>query len=56
MPLKQRNQTDCFDVSQLFNVARHVGRLKLGSTPPNFTLDLVSYRSANKRTTSAQEL
>ena len=24
-------QTDCFVVSQLFNVARHVGRLKLGS-------------------------
>ena len=24
--------------------------------PPNFTLDLVSYRSANKRTTSAREL
>ena len=24
-------QTDCFIVSQLFRVARHVGRLKLGS-------------------------
>ena len=24
-------QTDCFVLSQLFNVARHVGRLKLGS-------------------------
>ena len=24
-------QTDCFVVSQLFSVARHVGRLKLGS-------------------------
>ena len=26
-------QTDCFVVSQLFTVARHVGRLKLGSKP-----------------------
>ena len=26
-------QTDCFVVSQLFSVARHVGRLKLGSKP-----------------------
>ncbi len=26
-------QTDCFVVSQLFSVARHVGRLKLGSEP-----------------------
>ena len=26
-------QTDCFVVSQLFNVARQVGRLKLGSKP-----------------------
>ena len=26
-------QTGCFVVSQLFSVARHVGRLKLGSTP-----------------------
>ena len=25
--------TDCFVVSQLFSVARHVGRLKLGSKP-----------------------
>ena len=25
------SQTDCFVVSQLFSVARHVGRLKLGS-------------------------
>ena len=24
---------DCFVVSQLFSVARHVGRLKLGSKP-----------------------
>ena len=26
---------DCFVVSQLFSVARHVGRLKLGSKPAN---------------------
>ena len=26
-------QTDCFVVSQLFSVSRHVGRLKLGSKP-----------------------
>ena len=26
-------KTDCFVVSQLFSVARHVGRLKLGSKP-----------------------
>ena len=26
-------QTVCFVVSQLFSVARHVGRLKLGSKP-----------------------
>ena len=26
-------QTDCFIVSQLFSVARHVGRLKMGSKP-----------------------
>ena len=26
-------QTDCFVVSQLFSMARHVGRLKLGSKP-----------------------
>ena len=26
-------QTNCFVVSQLFSVARHVGRLKLGSKP-----------------------
>ena len=45
---------DCFVVSQLFSVARHVGCLK--RNPPNFTLDLVSYRSANKHTMSAREL
>ena len=38
-------------LSQLFSVARHVGRLKLRSKPANFTLDLVSYRSASNRTT-----
>ena len=32
----------------------HVGRLDRNL--PNFTLDLVSYRSAIKRTTSAQKL
>ena len=26
-------QTDCFVVSQLFSVARHIGRSKLGSKP-----------------------
>ena len=45
-------QTDGFVVSQHISVARHVGRLKLGS---EFTLDLVSDRSANKRTTLAKE-
>ena len=49
-------QTDCFVVLQLFSVARHMGCLKLGSKPPNFTLDLESDRSANKRTTPAWEL
>ena len=49
-------QTDCFVVLQHFSVARHVGRLKLESNPPNFTIDLVSLGSANKRSTSAQEL
>ena len=44
-------QTDCFVVSQVFSVVRHVGRLKLGN-PPNFTSD----RSANKRTTPTREL
>ena len=32
--------TDCFVISQLFNA-------------PNFTLDFISYRPANKRTTAA---
>ena len=44
-------QADCFVVSQLFSVAKHVRRLK--RNPPNFTLDLVSDRSPNKCTTSA---
>ena len=26
-------ETDCIVVSQVFSVARHIGRLKLGSTP-----------------------
>ena len=39
-------QTDCFVVSQLFSVARHVGRLKLGSKPAQLYVDLVSDRSA----------
>ena len=26
-------QTDCFVISRLFSVARHVGRLNLGSKP-----------------------
>ena len=29
-------QTDCFVVSQFFRVAKHVGRLKLGSKPAEF--------------------
>ena len=47
--------TDCFVVSQLFSVAKHIGCLKLGwdRNLPNFMLDLVSYCSANKRTASA---
>ena len=48
--------TDCFVVSQLFSVARHVECLKLGLKPAQLSLDLVSYRSANKCTTSAREL
>ena len=36
-PIRERiyshPQTDCFVVSQLFSVARHVGHLKLGSKP-----------------------
>ena len=45
-------------IIQLFIVARQVGRLKLGLTHPHpdFTLDLVSYRSVNKRIMSAREL
>ena len=49
------SQTDCFVVSQLFSVARHVWCFKLGS-PPNFTLDLVSYCSAHRRHTLTQKL
>ena len=33
-------QTDCFVVSQLFSVARHVGRLKLGSKPTQLYIRL----------------
>ncbi len=33
-------QTDCFVVSQLFSVARHVGRLKLGSKPAQIYVKL----------------
>ena len=37
-------QTDCFVLSQLFSVARHVGRLKLGSKPTqlNVRLSIIS--------------
>ena len=49
-------QTDCFIVSQLFSVARHVEHFIWDRNMPNFTLDLVSDRSINKRTTSAREL
>ena len=41
-------QTNCFVVSQLFSVARHVGRLKLGSKPSLeglFTFCLTGYQS-----------
>ena len=31
--LRSLSSTDCFAVSQLFSVARHVGRFKLGSKP-----------------------
>ena len=44
-------QTDCFIVSQLFIVVRYVD-----GKPPNSALDLVSYRSASKRLTSARKL
>ena len=47
-------QTDCFVVSQLFSVARHIE--SWDQNLPNFTLDLVSYHSARKQTMSAQEL
>ena len=33
-------QTDCFVVSQLFSVARHVGRLKLESKPVQLLMEL----------------
>ena len=33
-------QTDCFIVSRLFSVARHVGRLKLGSKPAQLYIRL----------------
>ena len=33
-------QTDCFVVSELFSVARHVGRLKLGSKPAHIYVRL----------------
>ena len=33
-------QTDCFVASQLFSVARHVGRLKLGSKPAQLQVRL----------------
>ena len=41
-------QTDCFVISQLYSVARHVGRLNWDQNLPNFTLDLVSDHSANR--------
>ena len=44
-------QTDSFVQSELFSVARHVAGIE---THPTFTLDLVSERSANKRTTLAK--
>ena len=33
-------QTDCFVVSQLFSVARHVGRFKLGLKPTQLYIRL----------------
>ena len=35
---------------QLFRMAKHVGRQNWERNPPNFTLDFVSDRSANKCT------
>ena len=49
-------QTDCFVVSQLFNVARHIGCLKLGLKPAQLYVRLWSDHLASKRTTSAREL
>ena len=49
-------QTDCFVVSQLFSVVRHVGCFKLGLKRANFMLNFVSYQSAISQHTSAQEL
>ena len=49
------SSTDCFLVSHLFSMARHVGRLKLRLKPAKTTLVLVSYRPASKRITSAQK-
>ena len=42
-------QTDCFIVLQLFSVARHVGRLKLGSKPAQLYLRL-SIRPLSQQT------
>ena len=45
-----------FVVSQLFNVARLVGRLKLESKPFQLYIRLSIIPLGNKRTTSAREL
>ena len=49
-------QIDCFVVSQLFSVVRHVGRLKLGSKPAQVYIRLSIIPLSSKRTTSAREL
>ena len=46
MYIYYHSRTDCFVVSQLFSEARYSGGLKLGSNCPNFTLNMVSNRSA----------
>ena len=47
---------DCFVVSQLFSVARHVGRLKLGSKPTQLYVRLSIRPLDQKHTTSVREL
>ena len=49
-------QTDCFVVSQLFTMARHVGYLKLGWKPAQLYVRLSIRSLGQKRTTLARKL